>query len=193
MKSKILIIIGAIMLIIAGGITGYNIYSDLYSKSVCNEIKAQIDIHLEKEQVWEEKYKENQITEMPTINIKGKDYIGILEIDRVDLSVPIISELTMSNLYTSPCRYTGSVYSNDLVLGGHSYVSTFGKLHKVIQGDEVLLTDIDGNKFIYEVKDVEIIQPTEVEYLTESDWDLSLFTCTYSGQTRLVVRCLEKE
>ena len=48
---------------------------------------------------------------------------------------------------------------------------------------------MDGNVFSYEVMALETLAPTAVEEMTEGDWDLTLFTCTVGGTTRLAVRC----
>jgi sortase A len=92
-------------------------------------------------------------------------------------------------LKIAPCRYEGSAYTNDLIISGHNYTSHFGKLQNLSAGDIVIFTDIEGNEFIYEVVELEILKPTSIEEMKSGEWALSLFTCTLSGQTRLTVRC----
>ena len=41
----------------------------------------------------------------------------------------------------------------------------------------------------YKVTASGILQPTAIEDVKQSDADLTLFTCTYGGRTRYVVRC----
>ena len=48
---------------------------------------------------------------------------------------------------------------------------------------------MDGNVFSYKVGEIITLQPEAVEEMTESDWDLTLFTCTIGGATRVTVRC----
>ena len=50
-------------------------------------------------------------------------------------------------------------------------------------------TDANGNRFYYRVSDVEVLNPTAIEDMTESGCPLTLFTCTVGGQTRFTVRC----
>ena len=50
-------------------------------------------------------------------------------------------------------------------------------------------TDVDGNVFAYNVAEIQILKPTAIEDMVSEDWDLSLFTCTLGGRTRLTVRC----
>ena len=49
--------------------------------------------------------------------------------------------------------------------------------------------DVDGNSFAYTVAELETLDPCAVEEMKAGDWDLTLFTCNTSGQTRCVIRC----
>ena len=42
----------------------------------------------------------------------------------------------------------------------------------------------------YTVAELETLGKYDVEEMTSGDWDLTLFTCTYGGQSRVTVRCL---
>ena len=127
--------------------------------------------------------------EMPMKEIDGETYIGVVEIPSLELSLPVMSDWSYPQLKKAPCRYVGSVYSHDAVICGHNYDRHFGRLKELIPGDEVRFTDMDGNVFSYEVMALETLAPTAVEEMTEGDWDLTLFTCTVGGTTRLAVRC----
>ena len=48
---------------------------------------------------------------------------------------------------------------------------------------------MDGNVFSYEVTLLEILQPNEADEMESGDWDLTLFTCTVGGKSRVTVRC----
>ena len=131
--------------------------------------------------------------EMPVVTIDGEDYIGVLEFPELDLTLPVISEWSTSKLKTAPCRYTGSAYRDNLVIAGHNYRTHFGKLQNLSMGDSVVFYDVDGNRFAYEVAQVEELGATAIEEMVTGDWDLTLFTCTLSGQTRFTVRCIRSE
>ena len=83
----------------------------------------------------------------------------------------------------------GSAYTGDLVIAAHNYISHFGNLKRLQLGDSVTFTDMEGNKFHYEVEVLETLASTAVEEMTSGKWDLSLFTCTVGGQQRVTVRC----
>lgn len=127
--------------------------------------------------------------DMPIKEIQNQAYIGVLDIPILELSVPIISEWSYARLKIAPCRYSGSVYADDMILLGHNYRRQFGALTKICVGDAVTFTDMDGNRFDYKVVMLEILDGDDVESMTSGTWDLTLFTCTVSGQTRITVRC----
>ena len=65
----------------------------------------------------------------------------------------------------------------------------FGKISSLKTGDAIAFTDTDGNVFNYEVTEKETLAPSEVDRLNDGDWDLTLISCTVSGQARMTVRC----
>lgn len=127
--------------------------------------------------------------EMPTTNIRGYDYIGVLEIPALRLELPIMSTWDYTRLRIAPCRYQGSVYLHNMILCAHNYASHFGQIKNLAVGDNVTFTDGDGNVFFYKVAAIETLTPTAVEEMEAGEWDLTLFTCTIGGSTRVTVRC----
>ncbi|MBR5258943.1 MAG: sortase [Eggerthellaceae bacterium] len=128
---------------------------------------------------------------MPTEMIDGHAYIGTLRIPSLGLELPVMSDWSDDKLRLAPCRYSGSAYSDDMVIAAHSYASHFGKLRSISYGAEVSFTDVRGNVFVYEVASIEKLGPSDVNEMTESAWDLTLFTCTFDGSARVTVRCQE--
>ncbi len=134
-------------------------------------------------------YEEFPDVEMPVLTVDGIGYIGTLDIPSQGLSLPIIDTWSYPNLKKSPCRYSGSAYRNDLILCAHNYTRHFGCLASLAPGTLVQFTDCDGNTFEYTVTELEILQPQDTEAIQAGDWDLTLFTCTIGGRTRVTVRC----
>lgn len=126
--------------------------------------------------------------EMPVETINGIDFIGVLRIPALELELPIISQWSYSDLKTAPCRYSGSVYLNNLIICGHNYTSHFGNLKNLWEGDVATFTDMDGNIFTYKMVEQETLNPTDTEGMESGNWDLTLFTCTVGGQSRVTVR-----
>nr|WP_325296762.1 sortase [uncultured Dysosmobacter sp.] len=127
--------------------------------------------------------------EMPAVDIDGTAYIGVLSVPALELALPVASQWSYDALKLAPCRYTGSAYLDDLVIAGHNYRTHFAGLKNLAQGDEVLFTDADGNRFCYQVIRTEQLAGTAVEEMEAGDWDLTLFTCTAGGKARVTVRC----
>ncbi len=126
---------------------------------------------------------------MQTITIGAYDYIGTLEIPRFGLELPVMENWSYEGLRIAPGRYAGSAWTNDLVIAAHNYDRHFGQIRNLNRGDTVIFIDVLGNVFTYEVTEVTTLGPYAVEEMLSGDWDLTLFTCTYGGQTRVTVRC----
>lgn len=126
--------------------------------------------------------------EMPTVWIDGNEYIGTLDFPALGLTLPVMADWDYDKLRIAPCRYAGTTAGN-LVIAGHNYRSHFGQLDTLQPGDEVRFTDAEGSVLTYRVAETEVLPPTAIEEMTGGDWDMTLFTCTLSGQTRLTVRC----
>lgn len=127
--------------------------------------------------------------EMTEVEINGNQYIGYLSIPVLGLELPIMSSWSYPRLNIAPCRYTGSVRGEDLVLMAHNYSSHFGKLSQLDLGDMVEFTDMDGVITRYEVVGKDVLDPAAVEEMTSGDFDLTLFTCTYGGGSRVTAYC----
>ena len=126
---------------------------------------------------------------MTEAEIDGYLYIGYLSIPALGLELPVMSEWDYTRLNIAPCRYSGSTKTDDLVIAAHNFAQHFGGLSGLSGGEEVYFVDMDNVVSSYTVVAVEILPPTAVEEMTNGDYDLSLFTCTYGGRSRVTVRC----
>ncbi|MBQ7314088.1 MAG: sortase, partial [Clostridia bacterium] len=141
----------------------------------------------------EETVTEPEAVKMTVEQIAGRGYVGILEIPSLGLILPVLDDCTDANLKSAPCRYYGSIAEDNLVIAGHNYKQHFGYLPNVRRGDTVTFTDMDGIVYTYEVGVVETLAANAVKEMNESDWEMSLYTCTYSGNERITVRCRRTE
>ena len=142
-----------------------------------------------KPSVWDMATAADNITEMPTQTIQGADFVGMLRISSLSLELPVRNEWSYPGLRRSPCRYAGSAYTDDLVICGHNYTQHFGRLKQLAKGDEVLLVAMNGDVFHYQVEEVTALFPSQYQEMTDSPYDLTLFTCTVGGRQRVTVRC----
>ncbi len=126
---------------------------------------------------------------MMLATVDGYDYIGILEIPALELAVPILSDWDEKKLDIAPCRHFGSVKTDDLVIAGHNYRRHFLNLYKLVVGDTIRFTGMDGSVIDYRVTEKWTLEATDVDTVLESEYDLILYTCTYSGTERTAVFC----
>lgn len=190
MKSRIFVVIGTSMVLIGLALTGFNLYKDKNAETFSKKVNEEInEIIQDTESEWKDAYQDVTMTEMPEVEIDGHYYVGTLEIPKLDLKLPIMSQSNEKNLLISACRFYGSAYTDDLVIAAHNYVSHFARLRQLKEHDLLIFTDMDGNVFEYEFITSEVLQPTQVEEMTKSEFDLTLYTCTYRGDARFTVRC----
>ena len=126
---------------------------------------------------------------MTEVEIDGNLYIGYLSIPALNMELPIMSDWSYAQLQIAPCRYHGSIRGEDLVLMAHNYRSHFGYINRLETGDQVIFTDMDGKTTVYTVVGQDILDPSAVEVITAGEYDLTLFTCTYGGASRITVYC----
>ena len=128
---------------------------------------------------------------MPVVQIDGRDYIGRLSIPSIELDLPILVSWDEEDAMIAPCRFSGSAYADTMVIAGHNMRAHFSPIKSREPGTEILFTDVNGNVFTYELRDVLLLQPEQVEEMvTGDDWDLTLFTCNYGGAARVTLRCV---
>lgn len=202
-KGKIWIVLGLLLLAAALILAACNLYGDLRAEraagQVIRELASRRPTAAEKPRGEQETAAADEAVvpdylldpdmEMPVETVDGTDYIGVLRIPALELELPVISRWSYPNLRTAPCRYSGSAYLDDLILCGHNYSSHFGRLNDLRPGDVVTLTDMDGNEFRYEVAELETLRSGAVDQMESGEWDLTLFTCTVGGRSRVTVRC----
>lgn len=206
-RGKLCTALGLLLLLAALGLTAYNLWRDAMASMSVDVVLERLTPTLSSrqselpalssgealEEAFVPDYVLNPEMAMPEENIDGRSYIGVLDIPALGLSFPIISEWSYDALQIAPCRYSGSAYLDNLVIAGHNYRSHFASLPQLQPGDTVTFTDMDGNVFSYAVSSLETPSPYAVSDMTSGDWDLTLFTCTVGGQSRLAIRCDQAE
>ena len=126
---------------------------------------------------------------MTEVNIDGNSYIGYLSIPTLGLELPVMSEWNYTKLKIAPCRFYGSTKTGDLVIAAHNYRRHFGLISTLKVGDTIIFKDMDDITWLYEIAAVDVLTRDAVQEMTDGNYDLTLFTCTYGGQNRIAVRC----
>jgi len=176
-------LLGCVLLLAAGGWYVYNIVEDKNAGRQAAEILNKMD-----EAVTSIKDGENT----SVIMVDGDAFCGRISIDKLGIELPVYDEWDYTKLKSAPCRYSGSIYSNDIVIAAHNYKSHFGALDKLETGDEIEFLDPYGTSHTYKVCEIARLDGTAVSDMHAGNWDFTLFTCTLSGEQRVTVRCESK-
>ena len=126
--------------------------------------------------------------EEPVVELDGVRYIGYLSIPALALELPVRAEWSYPALQESPCRYAGPAAEGGLCIAAHNFRRHFGAIGALEAGDAVIFTDAAGETHTYAVAEVTTLRPTAVDEMRDSAWDLTLFTCTPGGASRIAVR-----
>ena len=197
--SKCCFAIGIVLLLGALSLVLYNINEDKQSGEKAEEIlsalKDEIDTPVTTTVTYADdlfaEYETTTVPTEPTVEVDGNLYLGYITIPTLDIELPVMYNWNYDNLKISPCRYKGSALTNDLIIAAHNYTTHFGRIGNLHSDDEIVFTDAAGKEYRYEVMNIEQLPGTaveEMEFGSADDWDLTLFTCTLGGQSRVTVR-----
>ena len=150
---------------------------------------AQEEITIEDDPVTSDEADEGEADQQETLMIDGVGYLGYLSFPGFDRELPVIAEWDFEMLKEAPMRYYGTLEEDDIVIAGHAYDVHFRFFEDEQPGNRIIFTDLSGDEIEYRIIEKEVLQPTEIERMKTGDWDMTLFTCTYSGKARLALRC----
>ena len=198
------ITLGLLTLFAAAALTAYNWWDAKRAEEASAEIIEKMDEYLGEngdEPAVPEDFnptEEKPYLKMPTVNIDGYEYIGKLQIPCLSLVLPVMAEWDYDRLKISPCRFTGSYFSNDLVICGHNYAKHFSPIKTIGMGEDIWFITADHKRIHYKTSNIQTLDPTDIGEMVENDknslgninqWDMTLFTCNPGGFTRCAVRC----
>lgn len=124
------------------------------------------------------------------LNLDGDGLIGKVEVPSVDINLPIYHGEDERTLATSSGHHEGSALpigttNSRAVLSAHTGLATpklFTRVDELEKGDLFFINVLDET-YAYEVWDIEVILPTEVEKLNPIEGEdlVTLLTCTPYG------------
>ena len=204
-------ILGVICIIAAAGLVAYNYNDEQMAATASDEVTQllaqQLILGLERDSADEEEPElgSDWLTTMDmtlpddgintdgytpvSISVGNEAYMGILDIPTLRLSLPINEVWSMSKLRRTPCRYWGSAETGNLVIAAHNYKYHFANISALSKGDVIVFTSADGVRYEYQVEEITTVLPADTGKVVFSEYELSLFTCTYDGNERVVVSC----
>lgn len=202
-RGKILITAGSILILAAGGLCVYNLAESRKAGESAAEtlavLKSRIPAQTEPAAVlpeYPEKETETAADAEPVqpIEAGGQLYCGYLAIPALNLTLPVADSLTDAAMKQSPCRYSGSSGTHDLILAAHNYRSQFGRIGHLAADDLLYFTDCTGQETVFRVVQTEQLSGNDIAEMLAgggTEWHLTLFTCDLSGRSRITVRAEE--
>ena len=153
-------------------------------------------------------YKNTKSFENNIYNQNGKilTIIGMIEIPKINIYYPILSESTEEFLKISPCRVSGPMPNEEgnLCIAGHNFdnYKFFSKVSNLELNDEIIIYDINPARLIIEIMNDEKksyidYKKYEVPYNDLSPLEVSddvkkqitLITCNnFNSNTRIIVK-----
>ena len=124
--------------------------------------------------------------------------IGLVEIPKINLTYPILSNTSNENLKISPCYFYGANPNTigNMCIAGHNYSnnSMFGKLYLLELNDIIYIYDLNGTKKEYIVYDYFDVDPTDKSCLsqnTSGNCEITLITCSILNDKRYIIKAKE--
>ena len=125
---------------------------------------------------------------MPTLELNGRDYAALLEVPGMNVTLPVCDDWESRNEVANPCRYWGSVYEGNLILGG-GRMAQLAFCAQLDLDDRIVITDLQGREFVYEVKSILRRDDITFDKLREGEYPLTIFTHDGSSNRSIVVHC----
>ena len=126
--------------------------------------------------------------------IDGEKYIGVISIPSVGINLAVQADYSLEKLKNAPGRYSGDVIDGSIIICAHNYEGHFGSLKYAEEGDKAYFTDVRGLTYSYKITSSILVDGYDIEKMNKDDgWDMTLFTCTYSGRQRQTLRLVRTD
>ena len=129
---------------------------------------------------------------MPLLEIDGSDYVALLDIPALGLTLPVADKWDKGRIIAGPRRFEGTAYDGSLVVGGADQPGQFSGFASLQPGSSILVTDMTGLTFHYVIDRIDRSSLASKEILTGGNTDLTLFVRNAYGLNYLILRCVAK-
>ena len=127
------------------------------------------------------------------------DVIGIIEIPKLNIIYPILSNVNDNLLKISVCRFYGPMPNEfgNLCIAGHNYNNNtfFSKLNSLQNNDDIYIYDLSGKKLEYNIYSKFEVDATDTECTTQNTEikEVTLITCNnLNDNKRIVIKAKTK-
>ena len=122
--------------------------------------------------------------------------IGMIEIPKINIYYPIISEANEKLLKIAPCRIAGPMpnENGNICIAGHNYdnYKFFSRIIDLKIDDEIILYNNDGTKVLYRIFKIYEVLANDLSPLENTDKtkkQVTLITCNnFNSTTRIVIK-----
>lgn len=129
--------------------------------------------------------------------IRNGDAMAILEMPTLGVTKYVVAGVETADLKKGPGHYPSTPFPGELgnaAIAGHrtTYGEPFRQIDELAPGDPIIVTDLLGRRFVYEVTEQRIVQPEDswvVDTVDPTVATLTLTTChpEFSARQRLIV------
>ena len=185
-KRKILnslaIVVGA--LLIAGAVGILIAQADFSVKQSASKIVSEMEKIIPNRS---RSLPEARLGNMPSAEIGGEDFVGLIEIEQYGTVLPVGSDWNEQDVDRYPAVYKGSIYDRDLLIGGVNREGQFDFADSIEIGSIVKFTDLFGRVFWYEVSMVNHAET--IDSIQSGEDDLTLFAKSRNTSKYVIIRC----
>ncbi len=163
--------LGILLIVIAVGIfVFWQVSSNYYAKRVHEYVSVLQKITPEPQNALLEDKSNNS---MAVVSVEGNDFIGVLEFLANGYVFPVCDD--WGNTREFPCRYKGSIYDGSMIIGAVNYKGQIDFVGNIFVGDKAAFTDLLGNCYAYEVKNIKYVKSINDKILDAEAGDIKLF------------------
>ena len=124
---------------------------------------------------------------MSVLSVDNTDFVGIIELPEYELVLPVGAEWGSSS--THPCLFSGSIYNGTIQIGATTQKGQLDFYRELSLGDAVTYTDMEGNRYTFEIIDIEYEKQINESTLRREDTALTLFIKNIYSFEYVVVFC----
>ena len=136
--------VGVLLLLAALVLTAHNLREARQAEHFSGETAAKLTEEISRRRTAREAEPEPQSEAPPEAEAESTDYLGLLELPTLSLTLPVAAEWSYPALKRTPCRYSGTAGEVSFVIIAHNYPAHFGRLWELEPGTEVYFTDMAG-------------------------------------------------
>ena len=145
----------------------------------------------------EAKVAEKKLVVKKTIASDGKAYdaVAYLSIPSLGIKYPVLAKTSDALLKVSLNKYWGANPNQvgNMCIVGHNYNDSrfFGKLNQIKNGEEIIITEMDGESLSYYVYETDMIDPYDTactSQKTNGRKEITLITCNVDGSQRFIAK-----